>query len=90
MQNDKQKPRVAVREDLFTNELEWALGKFTNSLSRARVRARKINFPWGIPQGPNFFFNWFHFSSLSLMKHDTFDDQILETWCRKKICHGMN
>lgn len=52
IQNDKQKPRVAVREDLFTNELEWALGRFTHS--RARVRARKINFPGGIPQGPNF------------------------------------
>lgn len=55
MQNDKQKPRVAVREDLFTNELEWAPGKFTDSLSLSLARARKINFPWGIPQGPNFF-----------------------------------
>lgn len=55
MQNDKPKPRVAVREDLFTNELEWALGKFSQSLARAGAGAQN-KFPVGHTPGSQFFF----------------------------------
>lgn len=55
MQNDKPKPRVAVREDLFTNELEWALGKFSHSLARAGAGAQN-KFPVGHTPGFQFFF----------------------------------